>query len=71
MLTDRGLDAALEGLAARTPVPVELDRVGRRLPEPIEAAAYYVVSEAIANVVKHGARLLDPGRPGGRERHVP
>jgi PAS domain S-box-containing protein len=54
VLTDRGLDAALEGLAARTPIPVELDRVGRRLPEPIEAAAYYVVSEAVANVVKHG-----------------
>jgi signal transduction histidine kinase len=53
VLTDRGLDAALEGLAARTPLPVELDRVGRRLPEPIEAAAYYVVSEAVANVVKH------------------
>jgi PAS domain S-box-containing protein len=54
VLTDRGLDAALEGLAARTPIPVDLDRVGRRLPEPIEAAAYYVVSEAVANVVKHG-----------------
>jgi len=54
VLTDRGLDAALEGLAARTPFPVELDRVGRRLPDPIEAAAYYVVSEAVANVVKHG-----------------
>ena len=54
VLTDRGLDAALDGLAARTPVPVELDRLGRRLPEPIEAAAYYVVSEAVANVVKHG-----------------
>ncbi len=34
--------------------PVELDRVGRRLPAPIEAAAYYVVSEAVTNVVKHG-----------------
>jgi PAS domain S-box-containing protein len=54
VLTDRGLDAALEGLAARSPLPVELARVGRRLPEPIEAAAYYVVSEALANVVKHG-----------------
>jgi PAS domain S-box-containing protein len=53
VLTDRGLDAALEGLAARSPVPVELEPVGRRLPGPIEAAAYYVVSEAIANVVKH------------------
>jgi PAS domain S-box-containing protein len=54
VLSDRGLDAALEGLAARTPIPVDLDRVGRRLPEPIEAAAYYVVSESVANVVKHG-----------------
>jgi PAS domain S-box-containing protein len=53
VLTDRGLDAALEGLASRSPVPVELMPVGRRLPGPIEAAAYYVVSEAIANVVKH------------------
>jgi PAS domain S-box-containing protein len=53
VLTDRGLDAALEGLAARAPLPVELDRVGRRLPGPIEAAAYYVVSESLANVVKH------------------
>jgi PAS domain S-box-containing protein len=53
VLSDRGLDAALRALADRTPVPIELDSVERRLPEPIEAAAYYVVSEAIANVVKH------------------
>jgi signal transduction histidine kinase len=53
VLTDRGLDAALEGLAARTPLAVEVERLGRRLPEPIEAAAYYVASEAVANVVKH------------------
>ena len=55
VLTDRGLDAALEGLAARTPLAVELEPVGRRLPEPIEAAAYYVVSEAVTNVVKHAS----------------
>jgi signal transduction histidine kinase len=55
VLSDRGLDAALEGVASRSPVPVELTKVGRRLPEPIEAAAYYVVSEALANVVKHAA----------------
>jgi PAS domain S-box-containing protein len=53
VLTDRGLDAALESLAARAPLPVELTTPGERLPEPIEAAAYYVVSESIANVVKH------------------
>lgn len=53
LLTDRGLDAALEGLAARSLLPIELDRLGRRLPESIEAAAYYVVSESVANAVKH------------------
>jgi PAS domain S-box-containing protein len=53
VLTDRGLDAALESLAARAPLPVELTTPERRLPAPIEAAAYYVVSESIANVVKH------------------
>jgi len=54
VLTERGLVAALEVLAARTPLPVALDvRVRDRLPEPVESAAYYVVSEALANVVKH------------------
>jgi PAS domain S-box-containing protein len=54
MLTERGLPAALEALALRAPVPVELrDMPDRRLPEPVEAAAYYVVAEALANVHKH------------------
>ena len=54
VLTERGLAAALEVLAARTPLPVGLDvRVRERLPEQVEAAAYYVASEALANVVKH------------------
>jgi PAS domain S-box-containing protein len=53
VLTDRGLEAALESLAARAPLPVELTTPGERLPAAIEAAAYYVVSESIANVVKH------------------
>ena len=54
VLTDRGLQPALEVLAARTPLPVALDvRLSERLPEPVEAAAYYVVSEALANVAKH------------------
>ncbi len=55
LLTDRGLDAAVEALAARSPLQVEVERVGRRLPEPVEAAAYYVVSESLANVVKHAS----------------
>jgi PAS domain S-box-containing protein len=54
VLTERGLEPALEVLAARTPMPVALDlRLRERLPEPVETAAYYVVSEALANVVKH------------------
>src|SRR6185312_15359349 len=54
VLTERGLATALDVLAARTPLPVQLDvHVEERLPEPIEAAAYYVVSEALANIVKH------------------
>ena len=53
ILTDRGLDAALQAVAARSPVPVELTPLGERLPPPVEAAAYYVVSEALANVVKY------------------
>ena len=53
VLSDRGLGAALEALVSRTPLPVELELLDDRLPEPIEAAAYYVVSEALANVAKY------------------
>jgi signal transduction histidine kinase len=54
VLSDRGLDTALETLAARAPVPVELARLpGERLPEAVELAAYYVVSEALTNVAKY------------------
>ena len=58
ILTERGLEPALEVLTARAPLPVALEmRLRERLPEPVETAAYYVVSEALANVVKHaGAR---------------
>ena len=53
VLSDRGLYAALEALAARSPLPVDLQLEDERLPEPVEAAAYYVVSEALANVTKY------------------
>jgi signal transduction histidine kinase len=54
VLTDRGLDTALETLARRAPVPVELAALpGQRLPEAVELAAYYVVSEALTNVAKY------------------
>ncbi len=57
VLTERGLAAAVEGLVDRTPLPVEVDLSGTRLPPPIEAALYYVTAESLTNVVKYaGAR---------------
>ena len=54
VLSDRGLDAAIETLARRAPLPVELKRrAHERLPESIELAAYFVVSEALTNVAKY------------------
>jgi signal transduction histidine kinase len=54
VLQDRGLDAALSGVAARMPVPVRLTVDLPRRPAPvIEAVAYFVVSEALTNVAKH------------------
>ncbi len=54
VLSDRGLRAALEALAGRSPVPVELvDTPAERLPPAVEAAAYFVVAEALTNVVKY------------------
>jgi signal transduction histidine kinase len=54
ILEDRGFDAALSGVVARSPVPVRLDvRVPERAPPTVEAVAYFVVSEALANVAKH------------------
>jgi signal transduction histidine kinase len=58
VLTDRGLHEALEALAARAPLPVELDAPRERLPDKVEAAAYYVVSEALANVTKYAKASL-------------
>jgi signal transduction histidine kinase len=54
VVSGHGLPVALEQLAARAPVPVELAiEVDGRLPEPLEVAAYYVVSESLANIAKH------------------
>jgi signal transduction histidine kinase len=54
VLEDRGLDAALSGVAARMPIPVRLTVDLPRRPSPVvEAVAYFVVSEGLANIVKH------------------
>jgi signal transduction histidine kinase len=54
ILSRGGLAAALRALARRSPIPVELDvRADRRFPHSVEAAAYYVVSEALTNAAKH------------------
>ncbi len=54
ILADGGLRPALKTLARRSAVPVHVDiKVGRRLPEPVEIAAYYTVAEALTNAAKH------------------
>jgi signal transduction histidine kinase len=54
VLSDHGLGAALEALAQRFPFPVEIAAVpDERLPEPVEATAYFVVAEAITNVARY------------------
>ena len=74
VLDDRGLDAALSGIAANAPLPVRLrvDVAGRCSPS-IEAVAYFVVSEALTNVAKHadaGSAEVAVERAGGRLRIV-
>jgi signal transduction histidine kinase len=59
VLGDRGLGAAVEALAARAPLPVEVvsNLPDRRLPEQVELAVYFVVSEALTNVAKHASAM--------------
>jgi signal transduction histidine kinase len=54
VLDERGLDAALSGIVARSPVPTSLHvLLAQRPPRTLEAVAYFVVSEALTNVAKH------------------
>jgi signal transduction histidine kinase len=54
ILADRGLNGAVDALAARCPIPCEVSvESARRLPAAVEAAAYFVVAEALTNVAKH------------------
>ena len=61
ILAHGGLGAALKTLARRSPVPVQLtSTIDDRLPERVEVAAYYVVSEALTNVARHaGASVVN------------
>jgi signal transduction histidine kinase len=74
VLADRGLAAALAAVAARSPVPVELAvglPTGQRLPPAVENSAYFLVSEALANVAKHSDATVvrvDVARAGDRLR---
>ncbi|MGZ4741461.1 MAG: sensor histidine kinase, partial [Ilumatobacteraceae bacterium] len=60
VLTDRGLDAAVSALAARSPIPVEVNiSLVARPPATVESAAYFVIAEALTNAAKHsGASLV-------------
>jgi signal transduction histidine kinase len=60
VLTDRGLDAAVSALAARSPIPVEVNiSLATRPPATVESAAYFVIAEALTNAAKHsGASLV-------------
>ena len=54
ILEDRGLDAALSAVVARSPIPVTLDvQVAQRPSPTVESAAYFVVNEALTNVTRH------------------
>jgi PAS domain S-box-containing protein len=68
VLTDRGLSAAVEMLAGRAPVPVEIVEVPEeRLPAPVEAAAYYLIAEALTNVAKYAQASTVRVRVAGRD----
>ena len=56
VLTDRGLEAAVEALATRSPVPVEFETPVEQLPRAVEAAAYYVIAESLTNVTSTRAQ---------------
>ena len=70
VLTDRGLGPALESLADRAPLPVDCSTrcPSERLPAPVEAAAFYVVAEALTNVAKYADATSRPRVRRARRR---
>jgi signal transduction histidine kinase len=70
VLSDRGLEAAVRTLATRAPVQVDVEaRIGE-IPEPVELAAYYVVSEALTNVAKYAGANQATVRVGRHDGSV-
>ena len=70
-LTNGGLRAGLDAVVARLDVPVRLDVPPERFAAEIEASAYFVVAEALTNVVKHAAREARRGPRIRRGRDAP
>jgi signal transduction histidine kinase len=68
-LTNHGLAAAIEVLAERTPLPVQIDIADERYPTPVESALYFVAAEALTNVAKYArastARISVTRLPAG------
>jgi signal transduction histidine kinase len=55
ILNERGLGPAVQALAARAPIPVDIEACPERLPQRVEVAAFYVISEALTNVAKYAS----------------
>jgi len=70
VLSDRGLGAALQSLAARAPLPVELEVHDGRLPSALESAVYFVVAELLTNVAKYAEATYASVRVIREDSHV-
>lgn len=70
ILTEAGLGAAVESLADRTSIPVSVDIGGERFSPAVEGAAYFVVSEALANVTKYANATKAGVRVRGLDDHI-
>jgi signal transduction histidine kinase len=70
ILSERGLAAAVGSLADRAPIKVATDVQDERYPPPVETAAYFVVSEALANVAKHAHANSVTVSIGRRDGHL-
>ena len=71
ILSKAGLGPAFKALARRSAIPVDVTlRAERRLPEPIEVAAYYVVSEALTNAAKHANASVVAVELDAQEEHL-